>query len=74
MPQVTSVACGFWAMDEDELLWGVGLEWEFLFPWFASCPPWDVQPGTESRSLGEQSGDTSLTGRGSYLHSLNNLL
>lgn len=26
MPQVTSVACGFWAMDEDELWWGVGLE------------------------------------------------
>lgn len=37
MPREISVACGFWAMDEDELLWGVGLEWEFLFPWFASC-------------------------------------
>lgn len=31
MPWVTSVACGLWAIDEDELLWGVGLEQEFCF-------------------------------------------
>lgn len=31
MPRVTSVACGFWAMDEDELLWGAGLEQGFCF-------------------------------------------
>lgn len=24
MPQVTSVACGFWVMDGDELRWGMG--------------------------------------------------
>lgn len=32
MPGVTSVACGFWVMDEDELLWGVGLEQEYCSP------------------------------------------
>lgn len=26
MPQVMSVACGCWVMDEDELRWGMGLE------------------------------------------------
>lgn len=31
VPRVTSMACGLWAMDEDKLLWGVGLEQEFCF-------------------------------------------
>lgn len=31
MPRVTNVACGFWAMDDDELLGGMGLEQEFCF-------------------------------------------
>jgi len=29
--QVPSMACSFWAMDKDELLWGVGLEQEHNF-------------------------------------------
>lgn len=44
LPRVTSVAWGFWAMGEDALLRGVGLEQEFFFSWFACC-----HLGTRSR-------------------------
>lgn len=72
-PQVTSVACGFWAMDGDELLWGVGLEQEFSF--LGLRPVALGQGGGDREQVSsEQSGDTSLTGRGGYPNALNNLL
>lgn len=70
---MTSVACGFWAMDGDELLWRVGLEQEF------SCL--DLRPVTLGHGAGdreqvssEQSGDTGSTGREGSPNSLKNLL
>lgn len=73
MPRGTSVACGSWAVDEEEPLWGLGLEQGFCLLGLHPVT-WGLAAGDREQVTPWAEGDTSLTGRGSSPNSCSDQL